>query len=105
MTEPEVINTTVINEGGSDEVIECRLGYRLEVTLGGIDGSGVVEPWPKTVGQNIMQNDNTTTCYVTAFTTGPGSLYLPTATGGIALEYNNTLLTAATVVIDADLFT
>lgn len=104
MTEPEVINTTVINEGGLDEVIECRLGYRLEITLGGIDGSGVVEPWPKTVGQNIMQNDNTITCYVTAFTVGPGNLYLPVAGGTIPLEYNNTLLTSGSVIIDSDLF-
>lgn len=104
MTEPEVINTTVINEGGLDEVIECRLGYRLEITLGGIDGSGVVEPWPKTVGQNIMQNDLTTTCYVTGFTAEPGNLYMPLAGGGIPLEYNNTLLTANSVIIDPDIF-
>lgn len=104
MSEPQVINATALNRGSSVFITTHLQGYLLQVSLGGIDGSGVAEVWPKEEGQNVMQNDNTTTCYVSGSVLGPGSLYMPTVNGTIPLQYNNTLLTNNPIVIDANIF-
>lgn len=104
MIEPEVINSTFLNLGDVAFVQESLDMLLLSVSLGGINGTGIVEPWPKEEGQNIKQNDTTVTCYVSGMVVGIGSLYQPTASGTIPIQYNNILLTNSPTIVDPDIF-
>lgn len=102
--EPTVINITSFTEGGEDIVIDGTNIIKIDVTLGGIDNSGIMEKWPKISGQNIMNHEHTVTCYVTALIVEAGGLLLNDPSGGIPYIYNNSLLASNATVIDGDLF-
>lgn len=101
-----VINQTSIDLGFNELSLVVSINHYLDsqVTLGGVNETGIVDPWPRTEGGNEATANQTITCFVNAQLVAAGSLLTVEGAGGLPLSYNNILLTENATIIDADLF-
>lgn len=104
VTPPAIEDQTGLDNGPIVFYIPVTIGTQATVTLGGVDESGIVVPWPSTPDGNILRNNVTTTCYVNAQIVAAGSLIGIEGAGGIPISANNILLTESATIIDPDLF-
>lgn len=102
-----VINQTSIDLGFNEISLAVSINHYLRpsATLGGVNETGIVDPWPRTQGGNEAVANQTITCFVNAQLVSAGSLLTIEGAGGLPLSYNNILLTENATIIDADLFT